>query len=128
MNYYQPSLNIGDLLIRPKVLGLIDHFGVVIAHDRVLQNTPERGEHVTTVNEFSAGQKITVRSTGANPSSVLARAREILAYPQKYHLINRNCQHTANEVANGEAKSPMLFLAILTMIAGILMCLCMRRR
>ena len=68
---------IGDLLIRDKALGIFDHIGVVVASNLVLQNTPERGEHIALVQEFAAGQPIKVQRTGADPSCVIARARKI---------------------------------------------------
>jgi hypothetical protein len=127
MNNYQPAINVGDFLSRPKALGLINHFGLVIARDRVLQNTPEKGEHVTTMQEFASGKPVTVQPTGVHPSLVSSRAREILDNPQKYSLFNRNCEHTAHDAAYGKAKSPMLFWVAVGAVAGVLIWICCRR-
>jgi hypothetical protein len=124
MNAYAPTLNVGDILTRPKLQGLIEHCGVVIGHDAVLHNTPERGEHLTSVREFSASQPMQVRPTGINPQIVSARSYKILANPKRYDAVNRNCQHTVSEVVCGIAKSPLVLAAILiaiiaTIIIGV---------
>jgi hypothetical protein len=114
---YTPS--IGDLLICKK--GIFDHVGVLIANDTVLQNTPEKGEHATTIEEFADGQTIKIQRMYADGSSVLSRARKILAHPKSYNAFFRNCEHTAWEVIKGIAKSPQfIFFATLAAIALII--------
>src|SRR5439155_12163490 len=100
------AIGIGDLLTRPKAFSLVDHTGVAVGPRMVIQNTPEKGEHLATLPEFSAGQPITVHRTGADPKAVMARARRVLANPKRQHLLLRNCQHTAHEIICGVAKSP----------------------
>lgn len=99
---------IGDFLINQKMYGTVNHVGVLVGPDIVLQNTPSNGEHVCTLYEFSAGQPVSVHPTGADHISVLERTRKILAAPQKYNAFKRNCEHTAYEVAWGAAKSPQV--------------------
>jgi hypothetical protein len=119
---------IGDLLVRPKAGGLINHIGVLVAHNTVLQNTPDKGEHLATVGEFAAGAPVKVVSTGAHPSVVVARAREILARAKAYNPFARNCEHTASEAVGGIAKSPQLvFFAILAVIIALLVIFWPRR-
>ncbi len=119
MNQY-PNIAIGDLISRPKGLGLVEHFGVVVAPDLVLQNTPERGEHVTSVIGFAADQRIRRLSTSADPASVVARARAILSRPRKYNLFNRNCEHTAREAAHGKAESWIINILLLLTVGVVL--------
>ena len=114
-----PHLNIGDVLTRPKCLGIIEHCGVLVGHDTVLHNTPGKGEHLATVREFSGGAPVKVRRTGANPSGVWARCQKILSAPKAYDPLERNCEHTTNEVAHGEAKSPQIVGVALLVIALI---------
>lgn len=121
MNQYYPTINIGDILTKRKLLGIIEHYGVVIGRNTVLQNTPERGEHAVTIDEFAKGQAIQVKPTGVDPSVVSARGQEILANPKRYHPAKRNCQHTAFEAISGEAKSPTATLALFVVaIAAII--------
>jgi hypothetical protein len=115
--YCNTTIGIGDVLFRSKCLGLVQHLGVVINHDTVLSNTPERGEHCSTIAEFAHGQELKVQHSGAQPHNVIARARQILANPKKYHLINRNCQHTTTEAVSGTAQSPLVVL--FWVIAGV---------
>jgi hypothetical protein len=127
MNSYYPTINIGDILTKRKLLGMIEHYGVVIGHNTVLHNTPGRGEHAVTIDEFVEGQAIEVKPTGADPTVVSARGREILAKPQRYHPAKRNCQHTVFEAIYGVAKSPtatlLLFFALLAVVFGVLISL-----
>ena len=99
------NIRTGDVLTRPKADELITHVGVALAPDLILHNTPERGEHVGTLQEFAAGKPVTVHRTGADPSIVVARAQTVLAKPQKYHPINNNCEHTATKIIRGFAQS-----------------------
>lgn len=108
--FYTPAT--GDLLIRDKALGIFDHFGVVVAPNTVLQNTPERGEHLASVHEFAAGQLIKVTPTGADPSGVMVRARKVLADAKAYNPFSRNCEHTTSDVLYGVAKSPQLLFCV----------------
>lgn len=110
---YNPAIGIGDVLARPKCFGFVQHLGVLIGYDTVLTNTPEKGEHVASLQEFAAGQRITVRHTSADPAGVVARARRILAKPKRYDPIIRNCQHTVNETVHGVPKSPSVGIAAL---------------
>jgi hypothetical protein len=119
MNAYAPLLNIGDVLTRPKLQGLIEHCGVVVGRDTVLHNTPERGEHLTSVREFSANQPVQVKRTNADPITIQSRSHKILGNPKHYDAVNRNCQHTVSEVLYGIAKSPLAIIGVLIAI-GVL--------
>jgi len=114
------TIRTGDVLTRPKALGVLTHVGVAVAPNLVVQNTPEKGEHLTTLQEFSAGKMIAVHRTGANPSIVVARAQETLANPQKYHPIQNNCEHTATKIIQGIARSPQLAVFGIIALVGVL--------
>lgn len=113
---------IGDVLFRPKPdFRLVTHFGVAVAPDLVLQNTPDKGEHVVTVQKFSAGEPIAVHRTGVNPAVVINRAQAVLVTPSKYDLFKNNCEHTVTRVVQGVSKSPQLvFFVILLVVIGVL--------
>jgi hypothetical protein len=129
MNSYYPAINIGDILTKRKLLGLIEHRGVVIGDDTVLHNTPQRGEHAVTVADFAGGQAITVKPTGADPSVVSARSREILAKPRRYNPLRRNCEHTASDASRGDAESPTAtFVIFVTVIAAVIGVILARKR
>jgi len=122
------SLNIGDLLTRPKLLGLLDHAGVVVAPDTVLHNTPDKGEHLATVREFSAGHPVTVVRTGTDPLTIRERCRRILSRPKRYDAISRNCQHTAFETLTGLARSPYVHAVLFVLFVVAVYYFWLRRR
>ncbi len=111
---------IGDLLIRNEALGLINHIGVLVAPNAVLQNTLAKGEHLTDLKGFACGQPVKVLRMAANPFDVIARARRSLAKPRAYDLFARNCEHTAFEVARGIARSPQLVFWLMVSIIVLL--------
>ena len=123
---YTPT--IGDLLIREKALGIFNHVGVLVAPNTVLQNTPEKGEHLAPVPEFAAGQPIKVLATGANPSGVIARTRRVLSNAKPYHPFSRNCEHTATEVVRGFARSPQLLFVVGLAVVIVLLVVLLPRR
>ncbi len=112
------SLAIGDILITKK-LGFIDHKGVYLGSNSVLTNTPERGEHVTTLADFAGGQPVKVQRTGANFSSVLENARRILSRPKPYNPALRNCEHTSSETTAGKAESPSVIVGLIVAALGV---------
>lgn len=117
---YNHVLTIGDLLSRPKLLGLMEHYGVVVGPNAIFHNTPQKGEHVSPMADFAAGEKVKVRRTGADPWGVIARLRKALARPQKYDLATRNCEHTVTEVLSGIPKSPTFVVVALIAVAVVL--------
>jgi|SRR5579871_4648558 len=119
MNYNTPIIGIGDVLLRPKYFGLVQHRGIFLGGNAVLTNTPDKGEHLATIEEFSGREHVTVYRTGANPREVIARSREILKRPRKYDPISRNCEHTASEVTSGRAKSPTVAFWGIMAIVGL---------
>lgn len=127
MNYNQ-TISVGDWVMRPKFFGLLEHIGVFLGNNMVYHNTPERGEHVSTLREFSAGQPVKVQRTGAEPSSVIARAKKALANPKEYDAARRNCQHTASEIVYGVAKSPFVVTCVILLAVILLVMFLTRRR
>ena len=95
----------GDIVSRRK--GLVMHKGVALGDGRVLHNTPFRGEHVCSENEFRAGRRMYVeRREGGTPAAIRSRIYE--SENRKYNLLTNNCEHTVTRLTDGEAKSPQL--------------------
>lgn len=116
----QTTIRTGDVLTRKKADDLITHVGVALAPDLVLHNTPEKGEHVGTLQEFADGKPVTLHRLGADPSIVLARAEIILASPEEYHLVKNNCQHTASKIIRGIPQSSQVaFWAMIALIVAV---------
>ena len=100
----QPHYQPGDIVARRK--GLVMHKGVVLGEDRILHNTPWRGEHVSSEREFRAGRRLRVTQAGGRISqSALGRKQE---GARRYNLFTNNCEHTVNRVTTGHATSPQL--------------------
>jgi len=92
----------GDIVARRK--GLVMHKGLVMRDGRILHNTPLRGEHISTEEEFRAGRRLrVVRST---TKSVLSPESHLAG--RGYHLFRNNCEHTVHRASTGRAHSPQL--------------------
>jgi hypothetical protein len=123
------NIRIGDVLTVPKALGVVTHYAVAFAPGLVVQNTPEKGEHAATVQDFAAGNPVTVHRTGADPSIVVARAQAILASPKKYHPIQNNCEHTVTKIIRGIAQSPQaLFWCTVAFLGFVLLLIALMTR
>jgi len=128
MNPAYPMPRTGDVLSRPTPFGLINHVGVLVGFDAVLQNTPNMGEHVTTFQAFAGGYPVQVQRTNVDPSLVQLRTRKILARPQKYNLFHRNCEDTVYEVVTGVARSPQVLWGLFLAGLAFLLFLALRKR
>lgn len=120
-------LRVGDLLLRPKCLGFT-HVGVWLGNGVVFHNAPERGEHVSTVEDFASGDVVSSKSTNAHPAIVLSRVGSRLTTPRAYDLFNNNCEHSANHVVSGKAFSAQLIIGAAIVIASVALLLIARKR
>ena len=97
----------GDVLSRRK--GLVMHKGVSLGGGRVLHNTPFRGEHICSEEEFRAGKRMYVES---GEDTRRRRALRMAEYADRdnrgYNLLSNNCEHTVSRVTSGSASSPQL--------------------
>ena len=88
--------------------GPAEHVGIYLADDYVLQNTPERGEHATTIEGFTQGQIVTPTKIDMPLDELYARVKAVLANPRPYNLFTNNCEHTVTRVLEGETCSRQL--------------------
>lgn len=95
----------GDIVSRRK--GLVMHKGISLGDGRVLHNTPFKGEHVCSEQEFRAGRRMYVERLEADQRRrALRNAR--LGGERSYNLLTNNCEHTVTRAADGRAQSPQL--------------------
>jgi hypothetical protein len=111
----------GAVISRPKA-GL-RHWGVLLSDYRVVHCAPLRGEHITSAEDFAAGEDITfVRMlVPAAYSPTMRRIAESLRNPKAYHAVTNNCQTFANRMVGAEPDSPDLkaIVALLVVAAFV---------
>ncbi len=117
---YQP----GELLRRRK--GPVMHTGVSLGDGRVLHNTPGRGEHVSTLEDFAKGKTIRV-SPGSADARVRIQALDEDDLQRPYNLFVNNCEHTASRVTDGRPSSPQLKKIAVEALIGAALLLVLRR-
>lgn len=97
----------GDIVSRRK--GLVMHRGVSLGDGRVLHNTPFRGEHICSEEEFRAGKRMYVSSTHVDMRRrALQRAHLHAERSRGYNLLTNNCEHTVSRATTGRSHSPQL--------------------
>ncbi len=101
MARYQP----GDVVSRRK--GFLMHKGIALRDGRILHNTPFRGEHICSVDEFRAGQRLHATRLERDERHRALRAVDGDA-SRAYNLFTNNCEHTVNRATTGRATSPQL--------------------
>jgi len=114
----------GDVLRRRK--SGVWHLGVCIGRDKVLHNSPGLGggERVTSYKLFACHRPVYVaHSNPKTRAEVMDRASGILARPQAYSYVWRNCEHTVYEVVEGRAYSPTVRLMDQVLSAAVVLSL-----
>ena len=97
----------GDIVSRRK--GLVMHHGVALSDGRILHNTPFKGEHICSEEEFRDGKRMYVSSVERGMRTrALGRAHLHAEEGRGYNLLTNNCEHTVSRATTGESRSPQL--------------------
>lgn len=98
----------GDIVLRRK--GPVMHQGIALGDDRVLHNTPRRGEHISSMEDFRRGK--TVRARGLDETQRARAMRHAQDAAQggarRYNVFRNNCEHTVTRATTGKARSSQL--------------------
>jgi len=123
MNHMQP----GDIVVRDK--GAFRHLGIVVNGGMVLHNTPELGEHVSSMHEFSRGKPYRViQIPAAFRWIVLDNASRIAAYPRRYDAVSNNCEHTVTQALGQQPHSVQLAFVLTLGIGAALLYFALKAR
>lgn len=107
----------GDILTRPK-FSFIDHAGVYLGNGLVLHNSPEKGEHVSDIDEFASGREVGVTPTSPNAKAkIMERVQTTLRNPRVYDAPTNNCEHTVTRITEGRAYSTTVLVVCLVTVA-----------
>lgn len=98
---YRSKVSGGILSVAHSGVGFEDVFGNIV----VLHRTPDNNTHLSTEEDFSANQKVTVKGEFPADSSTLKRAQHILDHGQAYSALTNNCEHLVDFVLGREVKS-----------------------
>jgi hypothetical protein len=102
------SLQPGDVLVRNKsAFGAIDHFGLYVGNNIVIDNHPERGVSQVSLSYFLNGKALSKinRYQGGQLGrhQVVQKAYSMIG--NQYHLTQFNCEHFVNETWGAGRKS-----------------------
>jgi len=117
------------VLHRPKVGGgilSVAHAAVEFMYangeNHVLHRTPDNHTHVSSYEEFAAGQEVTAKVIDPqNIDELMQRANFTLAQGKSYSALFDNCEHLKSFVLFGKAESEQLKTALIGIGAGYLL-------
>lgn len=97
------------IVVRKKLLGGGDHYGVQLSDGSILHLTPE-GVQWTTAAGFAQGLPVKPVYTSPTPDyhAIMGRVEEAMTKPQSYALLNWNCEHFANWLVGRPAESSQI--------------------
>jgi phage regulator Rha-like protein len=110
-------------VISRKKLGALRHIGVLLPDGRVAHCAPVRGEHISSIEEFAAGQGVNIdRIVPATEyARTLKRIADAMRAPKPYDTTTNNCEMFANRMTGQKVESPQLQgVAILAGLAALL--------
>lgn len=117
---FQPNPCSILVISRPKLSGPGEHWGVLFSDGRVAHCLPMRGACVTSIEDFSVGKDIAIRSEVAPAlyGPVMQRLYAALRYPRAYDLLSWNCESFANWLTGkGPESSQVAGWAMLVLLA-----------
>jgi len=85
------------------------HKGVALGDGLIWHNTPSKGEHISTEQDFLAGNRLGVINLArAERKRALNHAKSMDRPSASYNLLRNNCEHAVNRATSGTASSPQL--------------------
>ena len=108
----------GDIVLRRK--GPVMHQGIALDGNRVLHNTPRRGEHISSMDDFRRGKTVrTRRLDETRRTRALHHVRDTISGDnRRYNLFRNNCEHTVMRATTGQANSPQLLAVAAGLVVG----------
>ena len=108
----------GDIVLRRK--GPIMHQGIVLGDDRILHNTPRRGEHISSMQDFRRGKAVRARRLDETQRARALHHAEHAAHgdARRYNLLRNNCEHTVTRATTGNGTSPQLLAVAAGLVVG----------
>ncbi|HKB60165.1 MAG TPA: hypothetical protein VKC56_08995 [Gallionellaceae bacterium] len=121
-----PQSSAISLIVRPKLSGPGEHWGVHLLDGTVAHSTSDKGPHYVTYEQFTAGKPVKkVREVPMSEhDATLRRIEQEVSGRTGYHLLDNNCETFANRVTGGASESSQTrewtgFLAVLGILALI---------
>ncbi|SGZ08106.1 Putative uncharacterized protein [Moritella viscosa] len=112
---------------RKKVSGLVAHAGVELNFEQgeplVLHTNPENNTHISSIEEFLAGEVLVRKTTIAATQAIVDRINKRLSTKFKYSLAD-NCEHLVSEVLTGRPTSAQLKTSLTLSALGTVLFAC----
>lgn len=104
-----PAETFMAIISRPKA-GVLRHVGVLLRNGEVAHCLPGHGEHISSAEEFAAGQDVTIVRVlpHSEHATTLLRITEATRAPKGYDATTNNCEMFVNRVTGRKPESPQL--------------------
>jgi len=117
----------GDLIsvISRQKAGMLRHVGVLLPDGRVAHCSPDRGEHISTIEEFADGRDVKIDRAVpiVDHWPTVQRIVSAMQTPKAYDLVTNNCEIFANRVTGQKEESPQLQGAVILLAVFALLAL-----
>lgn len=114
---YRPKVTGGILSVAHGSVGFETTSGDII----VLHRTPDNHTHLSSYQEFKAGQEVTIKSKRTYNHEITERARQVLTNGKPYRALTNNCEHLVNFVLKGETTSEQVKNTVISAGLGYLL-------
>jgi len=122
----QPLVSVTKVY-RKKVSGLVAHAGLMLNFEQgeqlVLHTNPEKNTHLSTIEEFSAGEVLVTKESFNATDTISDRIICRLFKGLKYSVFN-NCEHLVNEILTGRPTSAQLKTSLAVSALGTTLMAC----
>jgi len=99
-----------QIIARPKLIGIGEHWGVRLPDGRVADLSADRGLRVMSMEQFAAGRptKIVRHIPDRLAPEVMHRLQLAFTERRAYDAIGWNCEHFANWLTAAKMESPQV--------------------
>lgn len=121
-----PEVLPGDIILRRK--GPVMHQGIALGDDRVLHNTPRRGEHISSMEDFRRGKRVRARRLDETQRARALHHAQAATQggARRYNVFRNNCEHTVTRATTGKARSSQLVAVGAGVVIGTVLLVAVR--
>ena len=102
--------------------GALNHLGILLPDGRVAHCSPGRGEHVSSIEDFSMARDVTILEVVDRHlhRGTFERIAACMRSPQAYHATTNNCEMFVNRMLGRNPTSPQLSAALVLVAFAVI--------
>ena len=103
--------------------GAFQHMGLLLPNGLVAHCAPNRGEHISTMNDFASGEDVKIEQLlpPQEYAAILGRVAEAMRLPKAYDVLTNNCEMFVSRLLGAPPESPQLRRVAVLVAFGMLL-------